>query len=76
MYKPVEFTIALSFLDEDEDQVQCILTSQDDYGVDVIRIIADDPYEAVLDALKELFNGGDLGDLFWPLQNEDTIEQR
>lgn len=71
MYKPLEFNIALSFLDEDEDQVQCVLSIQYENGAEAIKVIADDAFNAVGDALDELFNGGDLGDLFWPLQNEE-----
>lgn len=59
--------IHLEFLDEDEEQVKCTLIEDD--GNTTVKL-GDDPYEAVERALFEVFGGGDLGDLFWPLQNE------
>lgn len=67
MYKPLKFMIHLEFLSEDEDVVRCTLIEDD--GHTIVKE-ADESFNAVGDAMDEMFNCGDLGDLFWPLQNE------
>lgn len=73
MYKPLEMKLELWFNSEDEDEVTArieILESDGEYTE--IDWTTDSVESAVLGALNELFDGGDLGDLFWPLQNEDA----